>query len=380
MKAVKLENKTILLISTDPWSSVFLSKHNYAIELAAKKNHVFFLSPPVFRVLKSKKISIAPSGIEGLDIINYDLFFPLFLKFKSPWLFQQLLKWQARRILKKIKKKPDIVWDFNAHPFFYNLKMFGAPVNIVHPVDKISEKVNDRGAHIIFSLSYEILGMIDSQHAPKIFINHGLSKQYAKLVSEGKHIFHNQSLKVCYVGNLMIHSLDHDLLQNIIQQHPDIQFHFIGPYKISGNPLGDVAADKSEEFINFLQKQTNVFLHGLVKSTEVPMRLKEFDVFLVCYKQSRYFSNDNSHKVLEYLSTGKVIVSTYLKQYENSDLIIMSPKEKNSELASLFNKVVKDIYSYNNEHLFCRRVSYALDNTYEKQIERIEHNLSLYSF
>lgn len=376
---MKLQNKTILLISTDPWSPVFLSKHNYAVELAAKGNHVFFLNPPAFRTLQSKRILIAPSGIARLDIINYDLFFPLFLKFKAPSLFQKLMKWQAKRILKKISKKIDIVWDFNAQPFFANLKIFGASLSILHPVDKISAKVNDRGADIIFSLSQEILGMIDSQQTPKIFINHGLSKQYAELMQEKNHCQHNQPLKICYVGNLMIHSLDHDLLQKIIEQHHGVQFHFIGPYRISGNPLGDITADKSEQFVNFLQKQKNVFLHGMMKSSEVAGRLKDFDVFLVCYKQSKYFSNDNSHKVLEYLSTGKVVVSTFLKQYEHSDLIAMSPKENNLQFISLFDEVVKNISSYNNQELSCRRIQYALDNTYEKQIERIEYNLSLHS-
>lgn len=375
---MRLKNKKILIISTDPWGSIYLSKHNYAIELAKKNNIVYFLNPPEFYKFKAKRISIKPSEIKNLFIISYAPWFPLFFKFKLPFVFNILLEWQVRKLLKQLNTKIDIVWDFNAHPFFFDLKIFDAQLSILHPVDKILHKVDNRGADIIFSISEEILSMIDAGNTPKKFINHGLAPQFSKSQNEQETPAVSNQVKVCYIGNLMIYSLDHGLLKTLINKYPDIEFHFIGPYKITGNPLGSNASENTEDFVQFLQHQKNVFLHGIIKSNELPNMLKQFDAFLITYKASKYFSCDNSHKVLEYLSTGKVIISTFLKNYENSDMIVMSPKDNNSQLMNLFDTVINNIQWYNNKEHTEKRILYALDNTYEKQIDRIEHFLDSY--
>lgn len=374
-----LREKTILLCSSDPWSNVYLSKHNYALELAKAGNIVFFLNPPVSKKLKPGEVMIKQSAIENIFEVTYRAYFPMFIKFKLPWIFSQLMKMQAYLILKKINRKFDIVWDFNTQLLFNDLRVFKADVNIFHAVDKINKKRNNKKADITFSVSNQILDMVESPDKPKVFINHGLGRHFVAAAKEKKVFFKNNPIKVGYVGNLLIHSLDHDLLKTLIAQYPHIQFHFVGPYEKKDSPFVDSSSYESFAFVSFLKAQANVILHGTVKSEEVIEKIKDFDIFLLCYKDSASFANDNSHKILEYLSTGKVVVSSYIKEYVDRDFIVMSKKDNADEFCSLFSKVVNNIEQFNNEDQCKKRINYALDNTYERQLKRIESALFLYS-
>lgn len=87
-----------------------------------------------------------------------------------------------------------------------------------------------------------------------------------------------------------------------------------------------------------------------------------------------YFA-DNSHKILEYLSTGNLIVSSALSVYKELNLFPMSIKADNSDYIELFEKVVQNFSELNNIALRKKRIAFAMDNTYVKQIERIERHL-----
>lgn len=47
-------NKTILIISPEPWGKMMISKHHYALELAKLGNEVYFLNPPNNNSIKKK--------------------------------------------------------------------------------------------------------------------------------------------------------------------------------------------------------------------------------------------------------------------------------------------------------------------------------------
>ena len=87
----------------------------------------------------------------------------------------------------------------------------------------------------------------------------------------------------------------------------------------------------------FLGSAKNVKLHGFVSAEKLAHAYREMDGFLLCYKPDyKDYHAENSHKVFEYLSTGKVMVSTYLSIYEGNELINMSGKDKNEDLVEVF--------------------------------------------
>ena len=79
----------------------------------------------------------------------------------------------------------------------------------------------------------------------------------------------------------------------------------------------------------------------------------------------------NPHKILEYLSTGKPVVSHYIDEYrDHRDIICMA--DDNKALPGLFSLVSKNLRNYNSSELIDKRKNIAKDNTYSLQIDRIE--------
>ena len=118
---------------------------------------------------------------------------------------------------------------------------------------------------------------------------------------------------------------------------------------------------------------------GVVRTEQLAAELIKMDALMICYDinldQSR---GTNYHKVMEYLSTGKVTISNNITTYkEYPDLICMVQERTNNKfLPELFKKTMGNLDWWNSDELQTKRRQFALDNTYTKQLERIEAHLS----
>ena len=66
---MKLENKVIWILSPNRWGKMKVSKHHYALTLAARNNIVYFIEPPS---LESSGMVIQPSTeSKNLFIVSY---------------------------------------------------------------------------------------------------------------------------------------------------------------------------------------------------------------------------------------------------------------------------------------------------------------------
>jgi hypothetical protein len=356
--------KKIFILSQQPWESSFISKHHYAIELSKLGAKVVFfnslgLSKKIYEIKKINKNLIA---------FNYKkLFFnnSNFLK-RSLNVFLEFIQVQLFLFL---FGKPDIVWYFEQNRFL-NVKYFRAKKVIFHPVDfiKTAEKnrfIIAKHADYIFSVSSQILNDYLKLNKNCAVINHGVSDEFFNEVEcEPPKFISKSTINVGYVGKIDSQHIDWKTLYHIIDTHPNINFVFIGSYNIDN------------KYIIELKTKKNVTLTGLLNKIELSKVIGFFDVFLTTYVTSGYEKiGSNSHKILEYLSTGKVIVSNYIGYYEKyKDLLIMS--SDNNELPSLFNNVIENLDQYNSKELINKRKLFAKDNTYSKQIERIEQIIS----
>lgn len=366
-----LKKKVILIISSEIWSEILVSKHHYAINLAKCGNSIFFLNP-MERSLEMGSIHYEESGFNNLQIIRYNPVLPEIIKFKLPFLFQINLRWICKKILQKIGPI-DIVWDFNTYSVFDNLDIFNAKIKILHPVDSsVSKVIKSRNADIAFSVSTLILNMIDDVTIGKHLINHGVSDDFIRQLDEADDLSLAGPLRVCYVGNLLIHSIDHKTILLLVDNNPDVEFHFFGPYESKGKYLIAEGSEDSISFINKLKVSSNVKLYGRKSNSEIAKIIRKFHLYLICYKDTIQFQSDNSHKILEYLAAGNVIMSSFISYYEKSDLLLMAKKNKNEDLIRLFNSIKDNINAYNSEELRTKRIKYAEENTYYKQLERID--------
>ncbi|MBS1506735.1 MAG: hypothetical protein JSS79_08820 [Bacteroidetes bacterium] len=363
---MKLVGKTILIISPEPWGTNFVSKHHYAVLLAKRNNKVFFLNPPQKK--HTNPVVEAISAVENLYQINY-----------SPriqgtnrmpvWLKNYFQRMDIQRIIKKIPHALDIVWSFDPYRF-QNLRSFRAAVSVFHPVDFFNTSLEFEAASradLVISVSREILAKYPNPH--KYFINHGVGEVFLTSIKGKKN---DGKLRCGYVGNLRSFGLDIPALLKIVKENPEIEFHFIGP-----NVNSNLGGSANEELDAMFTQSKNVIAHGSLRPEEVATRISSFDFFLICYRDNLGEIASNSHKLLEYLSTGKVVVSSWISTYESMTPHLFEMVKNNSDLPSRFKEVASRLDFYNSESLQETRKAFANDNSYEKQIERIEELISV---
>jgi hypothetical protein len=373
-----LKNKTILVISPQSWGKMFVSKHHYAIELAKRGNDVYFLNPPDQEASERKSyIEIIESGIcENLWLINHKLSFPYNIKFHALPVFHLLMKYHVKKILKCIDKPVDILWSFDLGNI-YPLRFFGSTLyKIFHPVDEPMDRIaidSAKGSDIIFSVTKEILDKYTQFSAPKYFINHGISDDFLLPVDINKPP--GNPVRIGFAGNLLRVDIDRTVTLEIIIQNPNIIFECWGSYASAQSNIGGGGDEGTTQFIAALMAQKNVILHGAVSSNELAKAIHRVDGLLICYDVKKDQSKGtNYHKVMEYISTGKVIVSNNVTTYQGQpDLVRMVvSRENNKELPHLFKDTINRLSEFNAPAMQQKRIEYAAQNTYANQLIRIE--------
>lgn len=368
-----LKGKTILILSPQVWSSFKVSKHHYAIELAKKGNIVYFVNPPHRKI--DFRINIHQvDEIDNIKVIEYSMLLPYLFRFHLLPLFKINILLQIKRIVNRLPKI-DVVWDFDNSNLYHNLDFFGAPTKIFHPVDKGIKSGKNKSADIIFSASSKILNLHSELDVPKFFINHGLSHDFKNLAEEliKKPLEEAEEngrakVRIGYVGNLSHPAIDKKTLEVIISRSKDCEFHFFGPYSSQDKDLNS----ETIKFISFLKAAPNVILYGITTSTKIIEQSRHIDIYLACYKKTQSYDSDNSHKILEYLATGKVVVSNFLSMYKNCPHLLMPDNYSNKNLPEIFRYAVENIAHYNDKNKRKERIGFALKHTYSKQIDRIE--------
>ncbi|MCO6499211.1 MAG: hypothetical protein J5I47_02405 [Vicingus serpentipes] len=368
----EFKNKTILILSPEDWGENLLSKHLYAQELS-KNNKVYFVhtvAHPTQKELVSLKIISSNLNIVHLKKVAKGLFkLPSFLiDFQNSIILKKMLKVLPIKTI-------DVVWSFDQSKF-QNLHQFNATVKIFHPVDFIPKAkpfLNRiaNTADVVFSVSELILDEIKTT-SPKYFINHGLDELFITrdIPIHPPSFINPEKINVGYVGNLQMKLIDWDNLVRTIKENPTINFVFIGPDKAS-NIGGSITFGQ----LDVIKKMNNTFFTGVLSKSKLQQTLHFFDAFLMCYNDKKFpIQVSNSHKILEYLSTGKTIISYPIFTYKNSNLIEIV--NENHELPERVHEIANTINEFNSNEKKEMRIAYAKNNSYPQQIKRIEHILS----
>lgn len=380
-----LKSKTILILSPQSWGKMFLSKHHYAIELAKRGNTVYFLNPPQPQglMLGKSSVTICESGVQpNLYFVDHQLFFPYNLKFHWISLFHFLMKFHTRKIINKIERKIDIVWSFDIghlYPFSFFPK---TTFKIFHPVDEPlnQEALNSAvGANVIFSVTKEILAKYEFVNAPKHFVNHGVLGSF---ISSPRKYAANLPIRIGFSGNLLRKDIDRPILLKIIQENTNCTFDFWGSYNPTQSNIGGVDDKETTEFIKKLKEFHNVTLHGIVSSDQLANEIQSMDCFLICYDVLKDQSKGtNYHKVMEYLATGRVIISNNITTYETKPELVkmINTRDNNNSLPELFTYVTGNLEQFNSYEAQQKRINFSKNNTYTKQIDSINSFIESYT-
>jgi len=372
-----LNNKTILILSPQNWGKMFLSKHHYAIELARRGNKVYFLNPPETgdTDLQSSVLITPAAGVDNLFLIRHKLWFPYILKFHVLPLFHAGMKWHTRSILKAIGRPVDIIWSFDLGNL-YPMRFFReVSLKIFHPVDEPLNAVaikSAEGADIIFSVTGEILEKYRAFQVPRVIINHGITDDFLLPASDEYAV--GNPVRVGLSGNLVRPDIDRQTLLQIISENAGIVFEFWGSYTFNQSNIGGSDDRSTGDFIATLRSRPNVVLHGAVGTKSLAEQMRLMDAFLICYDINKDQSKGtNYHKIMEYLSTGKVIISNNVTTYKDMPLLLQMTEERdnNGKLPSLFKEVIGELRAHNSVANQQARIAFARDNMYGKQLERI---------
>lgn len=193
MSRFLFNNKTVYIISPESWGGMKVSKHHYALELAAQNCKVFFIQPPILSNNGIEIISVPENPL--INIVKYK---PIFRgkRFLPGIIFSWLVKLQAKALVKAIGLKPDVVWSFQGY-LFEDLRNFKSPVNIFFAADQfLYDALPGEIASSDLSLAvsdsiYERM----KQSVKKVFqLNHGLQEAF---VEKAKKLLEKKNRKDC---------------------------------------------------------------------------------------------------------------------------------------------------------------------------------------
>ena len=356
---------------------MFVAKHHYAVELARLGNEVYFLNPPENSKKRFVRIE-EPNQYPGLYIVHHGPFFPLVLRFRIRKFYDALMKMHVRWLLKKLNKSFDIVWCFEPN-LYSNLDWFNASKKVYHPVDELLYDYQFRpgkNADLVISVTREILAKFQDLGAKKLFVNHGISREFAE--AAGENYWQKKStMSIGYSGNLLRADIDFDTLKRCILQFPQAKFIFWGNYQLKQSNLAGNENPEILSFIEFLKGAQNVELKGAMGIHELVKEYASADIFLICYDILKDQSHGtNYHKVMEFLSTGKVIVSNNITTYKDCKLLRMcNSRTSNHEFQEVLGETIEHCDFYNSNEMQQQRKNFAAQNTYQQHILHIEQEL-----
>jgi hypothetical protein len=185
------------------------------------------------------------------------------------------------------------------------------------------------------------------------------------------------SITIGFAGNLLRPEINRELVLHLIKKYPQTIFNFCGPSNYSDSNVDGDTSDAVKSFIQLLNNASNVFMHGVLSGAEIANFLAKNDILLLPLKNNKNFDGSNSHKIIEYLSTGNVIVSQFVSTYSKLNLLEMAASDKWEEIASVFEKVYSNISLYNSQEKMRSRIDFALSNTYSNHILQIENHINI---
>lgn len=368
--------KNILIISPQAWNFIQVSKHHYARAAADCGYQVFFLEPP-------------DEAVAGVTLTRTE--HPRVTRLRYPLPRYDKVRFHARPIydflescliakLRKALPPLDLVWSFEPNRFVRLRKFAGCKV-IYHPVDALGQAVHllpAKSADQVYSVSKTILAPFLGQTVPAALLAHGVAPAFANLAEHGGDwVRPSGALKVGFAGNLSRPIVARAMMLALMTKHPEVEFHFWGQSEPSGD--ADVC---TREFLNDLKSLPNCRLRGIQPTDVLASQFAEIDIFLLAYQPNPLepeFDFSNSHKILEYLATGRVTLSSPLSEYESRspDLMVFAEDNTLETFVSRFSEILARLDDLNRPELARLRRELALQNRYSSHWTLIERTVGL---
>lgn len=366
--------KMILIFSPQNWSHQFISKHHYAIAFS-KKEKTFFFEPTTCEVGKYQVDSFKPFGDnDNLTVVKITLPFPDIIRFKASSFFKFINKLAIGRWLKKSEIHSKLLIDFGCHKAISDWSFIPCKKRVYFPVDDFHDlPIEKRGCTGFFTVSINIQEKFNNSGIPMEFMNHGLNhwfaekaKQRLKEIEDGIFQRNNEVIKIAYSGNLTIPFIDRELVLLLVSTYRDYEFHFFGK--------NDSTDSDYQEWFTQLKSYSNVHLYGQLSVDNLAEQLFQMDAMLLCYKpDNKNYHAENSHKINEYLSTGKPLITTPISVLKDSSFIYEIYSNEIELTTRSFLSAITEIKEIDTKKMK-ERIGYSLGFGYEKNIQSLNNS------
>jgi glycosyltransferase involved in cell wall biosynthesis len=364
------KGKRILIASHEAWGPVRLSKHHYATELVRHGAEVFFLGPDQLQMTLP-----AIAQRQGPQE-------PVLVFRKKPFPGIRFLPRPARAWLEARQLATlalacggpfDLLWNFDLFRFRSLTDRAHARMRVVHAMDlRRPRDLQGPGAHadLVITVSPGMALAMGSSSEDVLVLPHAWMPRETPQPLPAPL---PAGIKVAYMGNLAMKAIDWDAIIAMATAHPEAWFYLMGPLHgaFGDNSRLEPAVEER------LRALANIHFTGPVPYDHVPAWLADMDILLIAYQLERVgLKATSSHKLMEYLASGKVVVSSYLEDHaELKDLVVMAPP--GDGIANIFAHVLGNLQVCNAAHLQTERRSHAAAATYARRLAHVADQLRL---
>lgn len=361
---MNLEDKTILIVSNEPWGDIWYSKHNYAFELS-QTNRVIFIDPPgrwrPGNFLRSK-VSMRQEE-ENLFVLSYEN--------RLPSQFYHLNKKKVSKTIRQFLLNQGIsetfLWSFDPLRVT-DPEILGCTQSVFHIVDKYQQNHPGefdlvRNASAFIAVSERVTAKIHDKK-PTLIVPHGISsREFAvdqvELASIEKELPDNFGL---YVG-MIDRRLDYEALESLLQR-TTIPLVFVGK----------LIPQENEAYWRIFNQKKYPHLHFIGPK---PFRqLKNYihlSSFCLAPMDLKVPGNAISHhKTFQYLAMGKPVFCPPFSEYNEINHLMYVYENAD--------QMVNDIISFSqngeDKTLRRKRIEFAKSNTFEVHLENIRSFLA----
>ena len=233
------------------------------------------------------------------------------------WINERLLLWQIKRAMSTLGLQTPILWvtvvvakavalrlrrELGSYLVYYCVDNITVFPGVDSDYLAILEEDLHRGADIAFFVNHALLVRYQSRNQNTFYVGHGVDFEHFSRVQTDSLPVPGDMVSIVrasqgqiagYMGE--INGMDADLIAYLANQNPSVSFVFIGT---------------TYEDISALQELPNVFFLGQKAYQELPAYLSCFATCCLYYKTNLEFNKfRNPKKLLEYLATGRPVVS-----------------------------------------------------------------------